>query len=71
MGNKIYEIICETRKIIGDVAIVQANKVPGLKVNKHVELHGNPQEIQMKLIERYRSIIGPVADTIAKKCLEG
>lgn len=68
----IYEkltksIIDEIKKIIGPVAITQANQVEGLAVNHKIVLKGNPQSIIQHLIEKYKSIMGPVALTLAKR----
>ena len=75
MGN-VYEkltkaIIDETNTIVGPVAIMQANTVKGLKVST-VEVHitANPPKVISDLINAYKTIIGSVAVTLAKKAAE-
>jgi len=65
--DTIKKIIKEMEKIIGPVAKTQANQVNGLHINKTITLTGDPKKIMDNLILRYKSIMGPVALTIAKK----
>ena len=60
-------IIESMESIIGPVARTQANNVEGLRVNNKVTIDGDPQTTIKKLIEKYCSLMGPVAITIAKK----
>lgn len=63
----IKDIVKEMQHIIGDVAIVQANLVPGLTINHEIIITIDPSIVTEKLIERYQRLMGPVAITIAKK----
>jgi len=63
----IHAIIEEMQFFIGDVAIVQANLVPGLTVNGKITIAIDPLIVTEKLIERYQYLMGPVALTLSKK----
>ena len=71
--KKIYEklakaIIEEINSVIGPVAIVQANTVKGLKAStRKVQITGVPVKVISDLVDAYKTIIGDVAITIAKK----
>jgi len=74
--KKAYEelakaIIDETNSVVGPVAIVQANTVKGLKAStKRVQITGYPLKVISGLINSYKTIIGEVAVTLAKKGLK-
>jgi hypothetical protein len=57
----------------GAVAITLANKVDGLKVSSEgeiIEIKREPIKVLRDLIEAYKKITGPVAETLAKKASE-
>ena len=61
-------IIDEVNRIVGPVAIMQANTVKGIKATtKGVQIEGNPVKIISNLIEAYKTIMGDVAVTLAKR----
>ena len=75
MNEKIYAglvngIIGEMKKIIGPVAVTQANTVDGLAIDKKITIKRDGYEVVTRLIEKYKTIMGPVAVTIAKKGVE-
>ena len=66
--NMAKAIIDEIDKIIGPVAIVQANTVKGLNATtKEVKINGDNLKVISALISAYRMIMGDVAITLAKK----
>ena len=73
MPKKIYEklanaIINEVNRIVGPVAIMQANTVNGLKATtKGVKIERNPVKTISDLINAYKTIMGDVAITLVKK----
>ena len=64
----INSIVRAMNGIIGPVAIMQANKVKGLKVTARgdVNLQGDPVKKIEQLIKGYEILIGSVAVTIAQ-----
>ena len=61
-------IIDKIGSIIGPVAIIQANTVKGLKASvKKVQIKGNSLKVISDLVNAYKTIIGDVAVTLAKK----
>ena len=71
--EKAYEelakaIIDQTKSIIGPVAVMQANTVKGLKASTtEARITGDPLKVISGLINAYKTIIGSVAVTLAKK----
>jgi len=62
-------IIKEQESIIGPVALEQARKVPGLKLDfqkKEVAFDGNGKEILEKLVEQYKVIFGQASVEVCK-----
>ena len=69
----VQKIIKEQESIIGPVALEQARKVPGLKVNweKHeVILEGNQKEIIEKLVEQYEYLFGRASVEVCKDAVK-
>ncbi len=70
---EIYEILAkaiidEVNRIVGPVAIMQANTVKGLNATtKKIQIKGDPIKIISNLIEAYKTIMGDVAITLAKR----
>ena len=60
-------IVDQMQIIIGSVAVTQANKVKGLKINDGVHIHGDSAKVISRLITNHQKIIGDVALTIAAK----
>jgi len=63
----VKAIVDEMKKIIGPVAVTQANLVDGLEFKDKVVIKGKPELVVAGLVNRYKSLVGPVAWTIAKK----
>jgi len=64
-------IIDRVRKVIGPVAIIQANTVKGLKASKEkVQIKGNHQKIISDLVDAYKIIMGEIGVSLAKKGAE-
>ncbi|MBU2561170.1 MAG: hypothetical protein KKD17_02650 [Nanoarchaeota archaeon] len=63
----IRGIIEQMETIIGPVAMAQARQVEGLEIGKKIAIKGDPQKAIHDLLDRYKSLMGPVAITIAKK----
>lgn len=60
----VEKIIVAQQEIIGPVALEQAQKVPGLKVDlvKHnVQFEGKQKDILEKLVAQYRNLFGPAS----------
>ncbi|MEK7518073.1 MAG: hypothetical protein AAB583_06025 [Patescibacteria group bacterium] len=72
-AQMVQKIIKEQESIIGPVALEQARKVPGLKVNweKHeVILEGNQKEIIEKLVEQYEYLFGRASVEVCKDAVK-
>lgn len=72
--SKLAEnIIKEQENIIGPVALEQAQKVPGMKIdwpNHKVLIEGNQTEIIEKLIEKYQHLFGQASVEICREAVE-
>lgn len=69
-GTIVEKIITEQEKIIGPIALEQAQKVPGLKVDleKHnVQFEGNQTNVVDKLVEKYKEIFGQASVEVCKE----
>lgn len=71
-GQIITRIIKEQQSIIGPVALREAAKVSGLKVNsiEEVEITGSHKEVIQRLVEQYAKLFGDAAIEISKEALE-
>jgi hypothetical protein len=70
----VERIVREQETIIGPIAIEQAQKVPGLKVdlNKHeISFQGNRMEAVENLIEKYRELFGQASVEACKEAVSG
>lgn len=68
------KIIIEQESIIGPVALEQAKKVPGLKVDwqKHeVALGGNEKTILESLVKQYQKLFGQTSIEVCKDAIKG
>lgn len=68
------KIIEEQERIIGPIAIEEAERVQGLKVDwkKHeTRLEGSPKDIIEKLIEQYRDFFGQASVEVCKEAVRG
>jgi hypothetical protein len=66
------KIIKEQQAIIGPVAIEQAKKVPGLKVdekNREVILQGDEKVIIGMLVEQYQHLFGKTSVEVCKDAI--
>lgn len=73
-SEMIEKIIKEQEAIIGPIALEQAEKVPGLKVNwqKHeVSIDGDGTDTVEKLVEQYRAIFGQASVEACKEAVSG
>lgn len=77
MGKSIHEkiiseIVNGMTRLMGPVAILQANNIKGLKVtaNGDVDIKGNPAKKIERLVDGYEVLIGPAAIMIAKKAVK-
>lgn len=64
------KIIKEQEGIIGPVALEQARKVTGLKVdpqNKEVKLEGDEKNILQDLVEHYKDLFGLASVEVCKE----
>lgn len=71
MADKIIRV---QEGIIGPVALEQAGKVSGLKVDwqKHdIQFDGSKKDILGKLIEQYKSLFGQASVEICKDAVRG
>ena len=69
----VEKIIREQEGIIGPVALEQARKVPGLKIDwpKHVVvLEGDKKEIVEKLVEQYEYLFGQASVEVCKDAVK-
>jgi len=69
-GQLVEEIIKDQEDIIGPIALEQAKKVPGLKVDleKHnVQFDGNQTDVIEKLVEKYKEIFGQASVEVCKE----
>lgn len=68
-GQIVERIIKEQEGIIGPVALEQARKVPGLKVDwtkKEITLEGDRKSILEKLVKQYEHLFGPASVAVCK-----
>lgn len=66
----VEKIIQEQEKIIGPIALEQARKVPGLKIDlgmHDVKFEGNKTDIVEKLVEMYREIFGQASVEVCRE----
>jgi hypothetical protein len=63
-AKMVEKIIVAQQEIIGPVALEQAEKVAGLKVDwqkREFKFEGSKKEIVEKLIEKYKALFGPAS----------
>lgn len=68
------KIIKEQQAIIGPIALEQARKVSGLKVDdkaSDVQLQGDEKEIIEKLVEQYQHLFGQTSVEVCKEAIRG
>ena len=73
-GKVAEKIIKEQEAVIGPVAVEQAGKVPGLKVDwqKHeIAFDGNKKDILEKLVEQYKGLFGQASVEVCKDAVKG
>lgn len=65
----VQQIIKEQEKIIGPLAVEQAQKVPGIKVGakEEVSLEGNEKEVIDKLVNQYKNFFGQASVEVCKE----
>jgi len=67
------QIIREQENIIGPVALEQARKVTGLKINwekREFSFSGNKKDIMEKLVEKYRDLFGQVSVEFCRQAVK-
>ncbi len=65
----VINIIREQESIIGPIAIEQAKKVPGLKIdwqNQQVNIEGDHKQILENLANQYKKIFGQVSIEVCR-----
>ncbi len=73
-GKVAEKIISQQEGIIGPIALEQAKKVPGLKLNwpKHeVDFVGNKTDIVEHLVEQYQGLFGQASVEACKDAVRG
>ena len=73
-GQLAEKIIEEQEHIIGPIALEQARKVHGLKVDwdKHdIQLEGNKTDVVEKLVEQYKDLFGQASVEACKEAVRG
>ena len=68
----VEKIIEEQETIIGPIALEQARKVPGLKIDwqKHeVTLEGNQSQILENLVDQYKELFGQASVEVCKEAI--
>lgn len=71
-GQIVEKIIKEQETIIGPVALAQAQKVSGLKVdlpNHEIAFSGNKKEILENLVKKYEALFGPASIEVCKEAV--
>ena len=77
MNNDVFaeaaeKIIAEQETIIGPVALEQARKVKGLKLeDHHVKIEGNGPIVIDDLIGQYRNLFGQTSVEVSKDAVGG
>ena len=72
-GQIVEKIIKEQESIIGPVALEQARKVDGLKVDwdKHeITVTGNKKTVLEKLVQQYEHLFGPASVEVCKDAVK-
>ena len=67
------KIIEEQETIIGPIALEQARKIPGLKIDwqlRKVFLEGNKTQILEKLVNQYRNLFGQASVEVCKEATD-
>lgn len=70
----VEKIIKEQEGIIGPLALEQAKKVPGLKVDlqkDQILFEGNKTAVVEKLIEKYKDLFGQASVEVCKDATRG
>lgn len=67
----VSNIIKEQQLIIGPVALDQAKKVTGLKVeNNNVKIEGNKKEVLNNLVKQYAALFGQASVEVCKEAFQ-
>ena len=73
-GKIVERIIKEQEEIIGPVALEQARKVAGLKVNwekREIVIEGDRKNILEKLVAQYERLFGPASVEVCRDAVKG
>lgn len=73
-GQIVEKIIKEQEGIIGPIALEQARKVSGLKVDwakREVTLEGNKKDILEKLVGQYEHLFGRASVEVCRDAVKG
>jgi hypothetical protein len=68
------KIIQQQENIVGPLALEQARKVPGLKLdwnNHQVEVEGDKTNVLEQLIEQYKYLFGQTSVEVCKDAVKG
>ncbi len=66
-------IIKAQENVVGPIALEQASKVPGLKINwpKHeIILEGNQKDILENLVKQYEHLFGPASVEVCREAIQ-
>lgn len=64
-------IIKEQESIIGPVALEQAKKVPGLKIESNaIKLEGDKKNILADLVMVFHDLFGPASDEVSRSAVK-
>lgn len=69
-NQMVIQIITEQENIIGPLAVEQAGKVSGLKINwqqKQITISGNEKTVVDSLVKQYEKIFGQASVEICKE----
>ena len=69
----VQKIIKEQEKVIGPLAVDQAKKVHGIKVdasNQSITLDGDKMEVVQDLVKQYEHLFGKIAIEVCKEALK-
>lgn len=72
LAQAVSSIIKEQMAIIGPLAVDQAKKVSGLKINSlsNVEIIGNKKEVLANLVDSYEQLFGKASVQVCKEAFK-
>jgi autonomous glycyl radical cofactor GrcA len=69
----VDKIIKEQEGIIGPIALEQAQKVPGLKIDNenHINIEGDKKSTLENLVKQYEKLFGPASIEVCRDAVKG